>query len=86
VILNHPPTGTVGYGKEHRSVKSIVFESDSYFTRIELFEFSSSSLQSLLVPSTIVLIASDATGIASQIRLIERNSCPEFTRWLELKG
>jgi hypothetical protein len=54
-------------------------------TRIESEAFSSSSLQSILVPPTILFIASDAIGIASQINLVDRVSCPEFDRWLQLK-
>jgi hypothetical protein len=54
-------------------------------TRIESEAFDQSSLQSILIPSTISFIASDAVDIASQIRLIDGNSCPEFDRWLELK-
>jgi hypothetical protein len=54
-------------------------------TRIESEAFSSSSLQSILIPSTILFIASDAVDIASQIRLIDGDCCPEFDRWLDLK-
>jgi hypothetical protein len=39
----------------------------------------------ILIPSTILFIASDAIEITSQIRLIDKNSCPEFARWLQLK-
>jgi hypothetical protein len=38
-----------------------------------------------LIPSTILFPASDAVDIASQIRLIDGYSRPEFDRWLELK-
>jgi hypothetical protein len=38
-----------------------------------------------LIPSKILFIASDAFDNASQIRLIDGDSCPEFDRWLELK-
>jgi hypothetical protein len=38
-----------------------------------------------LIPSTLLFIASDAVDIASQIRLIDGDSCPEFDRWLQLK-
>jgi hypothetical protein len=68
-----------------KSLSSITFESDSHLTRIESEVFHESSLQSILIPSTILFIASDAVDIASQIRLIDGNSCPEFDRWLELK-
>jgi hypothetical protein len=39
-----------------------------------------------LIPSSILFIASDAMDIASQIRFIDGDSCPEFDRWLDLKG
>jgi hypothetical protein len=54
-------------------------------TRIESEAFYKSSLQSIFIPSTILFIASDAVDIASQIILIDGNSCPEFDRWLDLK-
>jgi hypothetical protein len=54
-------------------------------TRIESGAFSSSSLQSILIPSTILFIASDAVDYALQIRLIARDSYPEFDQWLQLK-
>jgi serine/threonine protein kinase len=54
-------------------------------TRIESEAFSKSSLQSILIPSAILFIASDAVDIPSQLKVIEGDSCPEFDRWLELK-
>jgi hypothetical protein len=54
-------------------------------TRIESEAFYESSLQSILISSTILFIASDVVDIASQIKPIEENFCPEFDRWLELK-
>jgi hypothetical protein len=54
-------------------------------TRIESEVFSKSSLQSILIPSSILFIASDAVDIDSQIRLIDGDSCPEFCRWLQLR-
>jgi hypothetical protein len=45
VILNWHPDG---FEKEHRPLKSIVFESNSCLTGIKLETFSSSSLQSIL--------------------------------------
>jgi serine/threonine protein kinase len=47
--------------------------------------FHESSLESILIPSTILFIASDAVDNASQVSLIDGNSCPEFNRWLYLK-
>jgi serine/threonine protein kinase len=35
-----------------------------------------------MVPLTILFIACDAVDIASQIRLVDEGSCPEFDRWL----
>jgi hypothetical protein len=67
------------------SLSSITFESNSSLNRIESKAFSHSSLQSILIPSTILFIASDAIDIALQIKLIDGNSCPEFDRWLQLK-
>jgi hypothetical protein len=37
-----------------------------------------------MIPSRILFIASDAVVSASQIRLLEGGSCPEFDRWLRL--
>jgi hypothetical protein len=54
-------------------------------TRIESEAFSSLSLQTILIPSTILFIASDAVDVASEIRLVDGDSCPEFDRWLQLK-
>jgi hypothetical protein len=53
--------------------------------RIESKAFYKSSLQSILIPSTILFIASDSVNFASQIRLIDGDCCPEFDRWVELK-
>jgi hypothetical protein len=66
-------------------LSSITFESNSHLTRIESEAFDGSSLQSILIPSTILFIASDAVHMASEIRLIDGDSCPEFDRWLQLK-
>jgi hypothetical protein len=52
------------------SLSSIRFESNSHLTRIDLEAFSFSSLQSILIPSTILFIASDAVDIASQSDLL----------------
>jgi hypothetical protein len=54
-------------------------------TRIESGAFYDSSLQSILIPSSILFIASDAIDIASQIKLIGWYPYPEFEGWLELK-
>jgi serine/threonine protein kinase len=54
-------------------------------TRIESFAFYESSLESLLIPSRILFIASDAVDLALHLSLVDRDSCPEFDRWLQLK-
>jgi hypothetical protein len=69
-----------------KSLSSIIFEPNSCLTRIESRAFHESSLQSILIPSTILFIAYDAVRDGSQIRLVDENSCPEFDRWLQLKG
>jgi uncharacterized protein YajQ (UPF0234 family) len=61
-------------------LSSITFESNSHLARIESKAFSRSSLQSMLIPSTILFIASDAFDIVSQIRLIDGGFCPELDR------
>jgi tRNA A-37 threonylcarbamoyl transferase component Bud32 len=54
-------------------------------TRIESEAFSYSSLESILIPSTTLFIASDAVDVASQIRLMDMDCRPDFDRWLQLK-
>jgi serine/threonine protein kinase len=54
-------------------------------TRIESKAFHESLPQSILIPSAILFIASDAIDVASQIRFIDGDSCPNFDRWLQLK-
>jgi hypothetical protein len=68
-----------------KSLSSITFESNSHLTRIESEAFHKSSLESILIPSTVSFIGSDAVDIASEIRLIDGDSCPEFDRWLQLR-
>jgi hypothetical protein len=67
------------------SLSSIRFESNSHLTRIESDAFHGSSLHSILIPATILFIASDAFDVALQIQLVDLDSCPEFDRWLPLK-
>jgi hypothetical protein len=68
-----------------KSISSITCESNSRLARIESYTFYGSSLESILIPPTILFIASDAVDLASQIKLSDGNSCPEFDRWLQLK-
>jgi hypothetical protein len=55
-------------------------------TRIESAAFRGSSLQSILIPPTILFIASDAFDIDSQIMMVEGNPCREFDRWVQLRS
>jgi serine/threonine protein kinase len=66
-------------------ISSITFESNSHLIRIESEVFYETSLQSILIPSTILFMASDAVKIASQVRLVDGDSCAEFDRWLQVK-
>jgi hypothetical protein len=53
--------------------------------RIESSAFSSSSLRSIVIPSTILFVASDVVYIPLEISLLDGNSCPEFDRWIDLR-
>jgi hypothetical protein len=66
-------------------LSSIIFESNSHLTRIESKAFNESSLQSILLPSTISFVASDAVDPASQILHIDSASCPEIDGWSQLR-
>jgi hypothetical protein len=68
-----------------RSLSSLTFEPNSRLTKIESQAFYESSRQAILIPSTILFIASNKVGTVSQIRLIDKDSCPEFDQWLKLK-
>jgi hypothetical protein len=61
-----------------KSVSSITFESNSRLRPLESGEFSSSSLQSILVPPIRLLSASGAIDNASQITLVHEDFCSEF--------
>jgi hypothetical protein len=68
-----------------KSLSSISFESNSRLKRIE-----SSALRDLhfqiVIPSTILFIASDAVLDPFQIDISDCDSCPEFSRWQELRA
>jgi hypothetical protein len=66
-----------------KSLSSITFESNSHFTRIESEAFSFSSLQSIIIPSTILFVASDAVYPSLQISLVDECSCPVLDRMAE---
>jgi hypothetical protein len=78
VILNyHCETFLDGIGKEHRPLELIVFESNSHLTRIERSGFSSSSLQSILIPSNVETLGSKCFSFCFSLSSItfESNSC-----------
>jgi hypothetical protein len=61
------------------------FESNSRLTQIAPKVLYESLLESILIPSTVLFIACDAFNVASQIRFVDGDSCPEFDRWLQLR-
>jgi hypothetical protein len=66
-------------------LSSITFESNSHLTRIESEAFYECSLESILIPSTISFITSNAVDLVSQIRVINGDSYPEFDRGIQVK-
>jgi hypothetical protein len=68
-----------------KSLSSITFEANSDLKRIESKVFYETLLESILIPSTLLFIASDAIQVPSQTFVLDGNSCPEFDRWLQLK-
>jgi hypothetical protein len=64
-----------------KSLSSMTFESNSRLTRIESGAFAYSSLESILLPSTILFMASDVLNIDSPLVFgtsIDGNSCPQL--------
>jgi hypothetical protein len=53
------PCDRSGIMKKYAPLRSIVFESNSHLTRIESFAFSSSSLQSILIPHNVEILESN---------------------------
>jgi hypothetical protein len=68
-----------------QSLSSISFESNSRLMRIESFAFCVSSLQSIVIPSTILFVESDAVYPGLKISVFDKDLCPEFDRWLQLR-
>jgi hypothetical protein len=66
------------------SFSSISFESPSQFKRIESRAFPLLN-DEIVIPSTILFVASDAIPNSIQIKLEDCDSCLEFNRWLELR-
>jgi hypothetical protein len=62
------------------SISSIAFESPSQLKRIESRALSSLA-SGIVIPSTILFVASDAIPNPFQIRLENCDSCPEFDVW-----
>jgi hypothetical protein len=68
-----------------KALLSISFESKSRLKRIE-----TGALQrlfcSIVIPSTILFIDCDATSDPLQISMTDADSCPEYSRWKELRS
>jgi hypothetical protein len=66
------------------SLSSISFESSSQLKYIQSQAFQWVNVE-IVIPSTILFVASDAIPASLQIRLENCNSCPEFDHWLDLR-
>jgi hypothetical protein len=66
-----------------KSVCSISFESNSRLKRIEAAALHRLNYR-LVLPSTVMFIASNAVDDPFQISLAEADSCPEFGQWQQL--
>jgi hypothetical protein len=67
------------------SFSSISFESDSRLKRIEAAALDRLNHR-LVLPSTVLFIASDAVHDLFQISLADGDSCPEFGQWQRLRA
>jgi hypothetical protein len=65
-------------------LSSISFESNSRLKRIESQAFSACH-PSIVIPSTVLFVASDAAPDLSQLSLSDPDSCPTFDRWRRLR-
>jgi hypothetical protein len=66
------------------SLSSIQSQFPSQLKRIERQAFGNRS-SLVVIPSTILFVASDAIYIPSQITMVDNNSCPEFDRWRQVR-
>jgi hypothetical protein len=66
------------------SLRSVSFESNSRLKRIESKAFPS-LCGPITIPSTVLVVAYDASSDPSQLWLGDTDSCPEFGRWRELR-
>jgi hypothetical protein len=68
------------------SLSLISFESNSGLKRIEPRALGGTSVRSIVIPSTVCFIASNAFDPECQISLLDCSSCPEFERWSAVRG
>jgi serine/threonine protein kinase len=68
----------------HRINPSHLNQIHDYKRSVDL-SFPRSSLESIILPSTILFVSFDAFDTGAEIYLVKRHSCPEFYRWWELR-
>jgi hypothetical protein len=68
-----------------KSLSSISFESNSQLKRIEARALNGTSVRSVVIPSTVCFIASNAFHPECQISFLDGSSCPEFERWCTIR-
>jgi hypothetical protein len=76
----HWPTRPFGFGKEHRALKLIVFESISRLTRIESEAFSDLLLQSIVIASNVEILGSCCFCTYKSLSSITYESHSRLTR------
>jgi hypothetical protein len=75
-----------GCFQDCKSFSSISFESNSRLRRIESQGFHDLGIDIVIViPSTVLFVAFDAISNLSNIFISDRDSCPEFDRWRQLR-
>jgi hypothetical protein len=81
IFLNGPrSTGPDSIGKKHGALKSIVFESNSRLTQIELGIFSYSSLESILIPRNVEILGSICFLVCQSLSSITFESHSQLKR------
>jgi hypothetical protein len=69
-----------------KSLSSISFGSIPVLRRIEAQALNGMSVRSVVIPSSVCLIASNAFHPECQISLFDSSSCLEFERWSAVRG
>jgi serine/threonine protein kinase len=68
------------------ALSSISFESNSGLKQIEARALNATSVHSVVIPSTVCFIASNAFDPECRLSLLDGSSCPEFERWSAVRG